>query len=147
MSDVQGFWSSGTANPPDLRRISFGSGRVGWFSDEGPPAATDKRRDFIRPSVPATLIPDDYHDLCLAAAPYPEITQLSRETLKELTGESFGDLMQDGVITSVLVAGAVQARSALSGGRIDGPQVRSTLELAGIGTATAVTVHALLSLL
>lgn len=76
-----------------------------------------------------------------------EITQLSRETIEELTGESLGDLVQDGVMTSVLVAGAIQARAALSGGRIDGRQVRSTLELAGIGAATAITVHALLNLL
>lgn len=76
-----------------------------------------------------------------------EITQLSRETLEELAGESLGDLVKDGVMTSVLVAGAIQARAALSEGRIDGRQVRSTLELAGIGAATAVTVHALLNLL
>lgn len=76
-----------------------------------------------------------------------EITELSRETIEELAGESLGDLVQDGVVTSVLVAGAFQARAALSGGRIDGRQVRSTLELAGIGAATAVTVHALLNLL
>lgn len=76
-----------------------------------------------------------------------EITQLSRETLEELAGESLGDLAQDGVMTSVLVAGAIQAKAALSGRQIDRRQVRSTLELAGIGAATAVTVHALLNLL
>lgn len=76
-----------------------------------------------------------------------EITQLSRETLEELAGESLGDLFRDGVMASVLIAGAVQARAALSGRRIDGKQVRSTLELAGIGAATAVTVHALLNLI
>ena len=76
-----------------------------------------------------------------------EITQLSRETLEALAGESLGDMVQDGVMTSVLVAGAIQARAALSGERIDGQQVRSTLELAGIGAATAVTVHGLLNLI
>ena len=75
--------------------------------------------------------------------PFPTV----RETIEELAGESLGELVQDGVVTSVLVAGAFQARAALSGGRIDGRQVRSTLELAGIGAATAVTVHALLNLL
>lgn len=76
-----------------------------------------------------------------------EITTLSRETLHELAGESLDDLIQDGVLASVLVAGALQARAVLSGGQIDRRQVRSALELAGIGAATAVTVHALLNLL
>lgn len=76
-----------------------------------------------------------------------EITQVARETLEKLAGEDLGDLVQDGVLTSVLIAGAIQARAALAGGQIDRGQLRSTLELAGIGAATAVTVHALLNLL
>lgn len=76
-----------------------------------------------------------------------EITALSRETLEALAGESLSDLVEDGVMASVLVAGAIQARAALAGRPFDRKQVRSTLELAGIGAATAVTVHALLNLL
>lgn len=76
-----------------------------------------------------------------------EITQLSRETIDELAGDRLGDLVGDAIMTSVLVAGAIQARSALSGRQIDRRQVQSTVELAGIGAATAMTVHALLNLL
>lgn len=75
-----------------------------------------------------------------------EITQLSLDTLEALAGEGIGDLAP-GVATSVLLAGALQARAALAGTPIDRKQVRSTLELAGIGAATAMTVHALLNVL
>lgn len=76
-----------------------------------------------------------------------EITRLSLKTLENLAGEDLGDLVQDGVMTSVLVAGALQARAALAGGSVDRRQLRSTLELAGIGAAMAMTVHELLNLL
>ena len=76
-----------------------------------------------------------------------EITYLTRQTLEDLAGESLGDLIQDGVLTSVLVTGALQAKAALSGQVIDARQVRSVLELAGIGVGTALTMDVLLNLL
>ena len=75
-----------------------------------------------------------------------EITALTRETIENLAGESLGDLVQDGVVTSLLVSGALQARAALSGQAVDARQVRSMLELAGIGAGTALTMDVLLNL-
>ena len=75
-----------------------------------------------------------------------EITDLTRQTLEDLAGESLGDLIRDGVVTSILVGGALQAKAALSGHAVDAQQVRSMLELAGIGAATALTMDALLNL-
>jgi hypothetical protein len=75
-----------------------------------------------------------------------EISMATRETLEQLAGESLGDLIQNGVLTSILVAGALQAKATLSGQAVDGREVRSFLELAGIGAVTAVTVDALLNL-
>lgn len=57
-----------------------------------------------------------------------DISELSRDTLVQLAGEDLGDLVQDGVMTSILVTGALQARAALTGRRLDASQVRSTLE-------------------
>ena len=74
------------------------------------------------------------------------ISALSRETLENLIGDDIGDLIQNAMMTSVLVAGAIQARAALARRRIDARELCSTLELAGIGAATAITVHALLNL-
>jgi hypothetical protein len=75
------------------------------------------------------------------------ISDLSRDTLEQLVGEDVGDIFQDGVMTSLLVTGALQARAVLAGRTLDVSQVRSTLELVGIGAATAVTVQALLHLI
>ena len=75
-----------------------------------------------------------------------DITRLTRETLESLAGEPLEDLLQDGVLTSLLVGGAVQARAALSGGVVGETQVKSMLELAGIGAATALTMDVLLNL-
>lgn len=76
-----------------------------------------------------------------------EITDLTRQTLEDLAGESISDLIRDGVVTSVLVSGALQAKAVLSGQAVDAQQVRSMLELAGIGAATALTMDALLNLI
>ncbi|MEH6728829.1 MAG: hypothetical protein V7703_22005, partial [Hyphomicrobiales bacterium] len=70
-----------------------------------------------------------------------------RKTLEDLAGESLGDLIQDGVLTSVLVGGALQAKAALTGQVVDARQLRSMLELAGIGAGTALTIEALLNLM
>ena len=75
------------------------------------------------------------------------ISELSRDTLVQLAGEDLGDHVHDGVLTSILVTGAIQARAALAGRNPDSSDVRSTLELEGIGAATAVTVHTLLNLI
>jgi hypothetical protein len=76
-----------------------------------------------------------------------EITDLTRQTLEDLAGESLGDLIRDGIVTSGLVVGALQAKAALSGQAVDAQQVKSMLELAGIGAATALTMDALLNLI
>ena len=76
-----------------------------------------------------------------------EITELTRETLEDLAGEGLGDLVQDGVVTSVLLGGALQAKAVLQGRTIDARQVRSTLELAGIAGGTALTMDVLLNLI
>ena len=75
-----------------------------------------------------------------------ELSRTTRETLEKLAGEDLGDVMQDGVITSLLVGGALQAKSILSGQPIDARELRSTLELMGIGAGTALTVDAVLNL-
>ena len=76
-----------------------------------------------------------------------EITGLTRETLEDLAGEGLCDLVQDGVVTSVLLGGALQAKAALQGRTIDAKQIRSTLELAGIAGGTALTMDVLLNLI
>ncbi|WP_299845291.1 hypothetical protein [uncultured Jannaschia sp.] len=75
-----------------------------------------------------------------------EISNQTRETLEALAGESLGDLIQDGVVTSSLVNGALLASAALSGQGTDAGQIRSMLELAGIGAGTALTMDVLLNL-
>ncbi|WP_417733490.1 hypothetical protein [Roseovarius sp.] len=75
-----------------------------------------------------------------------EITAQTRDALEELAGESLGDLFRDGIVTSVLVSGALQAKAALKGESVTPRQLREVLELAGIGAATATTVDTLLNL-
>ena len=76
-----------------------------------------------------------------------EITRVTRETLHELTGEDLGDLVQEGLVTSALLGGALQARAVLSGQKLQAEQVRSYLELAGVGAGTALAVDTVLNLL
>ena len=76
-----------------------------------------------------------------------EITEMTRGTLEDLAGENLGDLVQDGVVTSILLGGALQAKAVLRGRTIDAQQVRSSLELAGIAGGTALTMDALLNLI
>lgn len=75
-----------------------------------------------------------------------EITEVTRETLDDLADQDLGEFVQDGVLTSVLVGGALQARAVLQGQAIDMQQVRSTLEVMGIATGTAMTMDVLLNL-
>jgi hypothetical protein len=76
-----------------------------------------------------------------------KITDITRKTLEGLAGESLGDIIQDGVVTSILVSGALQAKAALTGQVMDAQQIRSMLELAGIGAGTALTMEVLLNLI
>lgn len=76
-----------------------------------------------------------------------KITNLTRQTLEDLAGERIGDLIRDGIVTSILVGGALQAKAALSGQAVDAQQIRSMLELAGVSAATALTMDALLNLI
>ena len=55
-------------------------------------------------------------------------------------------MIQDGIKTSIIVSGALQAKAALKGQSIDAREIRSFLELAGIGAGTALTVDALLNM-
>lgn len=75
-----------------------------------------------------------------------EISRTTQETLERLAGEELGDLIQDGLVTSLLVGGALQAKAILSGKPIEAREIRSTLELMGIGAGMAFTVDALLNL-
>lgn len=75
-----------------------------------------------------------------------EIAELTRGTLEDLAGESLGDFIQDGMVTSVLIGGALQAKAALTGQVVDRRQIRSMLEVAGIGAGTALTMDVLLNL-
>lgn len=73
---------------------------------------------------------------------------ITRETedVIALLGGAAGDVVRDGVVTSTLVAGALQARAVLSGRAIDAAALRSALETAGVGLATTVAMEALLGL-
>jgi hypothetical protein len=64
-----------------------------------------------------------------------------------LAGEDISDFVEDGALTSILVAGAIQAKATLQGQAIDRTQTRSTLELVGIGLGTAITMETLLNLI
>ncbi|MDE0588571.1 hypothetical protein OU789_01385 [Halocynthiibacter sp. C4] len=75
-----------------------------------------------------------------------ELSQATRDTLEHLAGENLGDVLQDGVVTSLLVGGALQAKAILEGQAIDAREVRSTLEIMGVAAGTAFTVDALLGL-
>lgn len=75
-----------------------------------------------------------------------EITALTQETLEELAGESLSGFVQDGMVTSALVGAGLHARAALQGQSLDARQVRSTLELVGVGAGTAMTMDVLLNL-
>lgn len=75
-----------------------------------------------------------------------DITALTRNTLEDLAGESLSGFVQDGVVTSALVGGALHARAALQGEPLDAQQVRSALELVGVGVGTAITMDVLLNL-
>ncbi len=76
-----------------------------------------------------------------------DITEQTRTTLEELAGEDLSEVFQDGVLTSVLVGGAIQAKAVLSGEPLDARQIRSSLEMVGIGAAAAMTVDTLLNLI
>ncbi|TCS67189.1 hypothetical protein EDD52_101284 [Primorskyibacter sedentarius] len=76
-----------------------------------------------------------------------EITRQTQKALDELADENLGDFIQDGIITSGLLTGALAARSALSRRMPDRAEVRSLLEAAGVGIGATITVEALLGLL
>lgn len=75
-----------------------------------------------------------------------DITALTRNTLEDLAGESLSGFIENGVVTSALVGGALHARAALRGEPLDAQQVRSALELVGVGVGTAITMDVLLNL-
>ena len=75
-----------------------------------------------------------------------EITGLTQDVLDDLSQAGLSDLVQDGAATSLLVTGAIQARAALEGRGVDANQVRSALELAGVGAGAALTMDVLLNL-
>lgn len=76
-----------------------------------------------------------------------EITRITQDTLKDLTREDLGDFVQDGLITSALIGGALQAKALLAGERVQAGQVGSYLELVGVGAGAALTVDTVLNLL
>lgn len=76
-----------------------------------------------------------------------DLTQITRDTFDEIIGPDLGQFVQDGLMTSALISGALQARAILSGQAMSPAQMRSHRELAGIGIGTAVTVDALISML
>lgn len=76
-----------------------------------------------------------------------EVTQITRSTFDELTGQDLGEFIQDGDLTSVLVSGALQARALLSGQGMSASELRKNLELAGIGVGTAFTVDVVIGMM
>ncbi len=76
-----------------------------------------------------------------------ELTETTRAALEDLIGEDLGDFIQDGLMTSALLGGALQARALLSGQALKPEQLRSYAELAGISVGTALAVDTVLNLL
>lgn len=76
-----------------------------------------------------------------------DVTRMTRDTFDEIIGPDLGEFVQDGLMTSALISGALQARAILSGQSMSPAQMRSHLELAGIAVGTAVTVDALINML
>lgn len=76
-----------------------------------------------------------------------DLTQITWDTFDEIISPDLEEFVQDGLVTSALISGALQARAMLGGQAIPPAQMRSHLELAGIGAGTAVTVDALISML
>lgn len=73
-------------------------------------------------------------------------TQITQDTFDEIIGPDLGEFVQDGLVTSALISGALQACAMLTGQAMSPAQIRSHLEI-GIGFGTAVTVDALISML
>lgn len=74
------------------------------------------------------------------------LTEETRRTLETLAGEDIGDFLQDGLLMSPLLGGALVARSALEGRMPSRTDLKSILELAGISAGAAFAVDALLDL-
>ncbi len=75
-----------------------------------------------------------------------ELTKITNEALEELAGEGLEDVLQDGVVTSSIVGGALVAKAILTGKQFEPEEARATLELMGVGAGTALTIDALLNL-
>ncbi len=73
-----------------------------------------------------------------------DLTGLTEATLTSIGEDAFGDDLTDGILSSALVAGAVQARAMLSGQPIDQTAICRSLEAAGVGIAASVVIDALL---
>lgn len=73
-----------------------------------------------------------------------DLTRWTEDSLEAIRPEELGDYVQDGVLTSSLLTGALQARAVLAGQPIDVAKLRSVLGTAGVGLASAVTVDVLL---
>lgn len=76
-----------------------------------------------------------------------DLTRITQDTFEEIIGHDLGEFIHDGLVTSTLISGALQARAMLGGQSMSPEQLRSHLKLAGIGVGTAVTVDALISML
>lgn len=76
-----------------------------------------------------------------------DLSEMTRDTFDEIIGPDLGEFIQDGIVTSALISGALQARAFLHGQTMSAAQMRSHLELAGIGVGTAITVDAIISML
>jgi len=76
-----------------------------------------------------------------------DLTRITQDTFNEIIDPELGEFIQNGLMTSALIGGALQARAMLGGQAMSPAQVRSHLELAGIGVGTALTVDALISML
>lgn len=76
-----------------------------------------------------------------------DLSRITQETFDDVIGPGLSEFVQDGLVTSTLIGGALQARALLADPAMSPAQMRSHLELAGIGMGTAVTVDALISML
>jgi hypothetical protein len=75
------------------------------------------------------------------------ITDETRATFEALADEDLGDFIQDGLLTSTLLGGALAARAIIISRRPTETELKSLLEVAGVGLGTTFAVQAMLDLI
>lgn len=75
-----------------------------------------------------------------------DLEKITNEVFDELAGEGLDAVMVEGISSSALIFGALQARALLSGRDFKPKRTRELLEAAGITVGTAFTVDVLLGM-